>query len=245
MQKICFFYKREVPDFGADFLYLKLGRRERIDNSNDYNVIFEADLPINLSEYNEHLMDYSGLYALHMNKLINEKHMLIIHYDTMILDKEWLKKIEKAVRKDSVVFCDRPVDRDITSEVSLWVYKNIDKAFLRFKGKSFLDCIKQNNVSNMVLTSQFACSADTFSTLMEFMLPLYGCLDELQMIGFKFAHLLERSLGLFFSAQGYVKVPVIRDSQSTKYRNGRRIKLDFPVLTRCIKDNASAFSEVL
>jgi len=84
MQKICFFYKPEVPDFGKEFTYMKLGKKEDVFNPNSYSVIFEADLPGNLSRYNEHFLDYSGLYALYKNKLINEEHMLLIHYDTQI-----------------------------------------------------------------------------------------------------------------------------------------------------------------
>src|SRR3989338_10597558 len=88
LQKICFFYKPEVPDFGKEFTYLKLGKKENIFNPNNYSVIFESDLTYNLSKYNEYFMDYSGLYALYKNNLIKEDYMLLIHYDTQILHKK-------------------------------------------------------------------------------------------------------------------------------------------------------------
>jgi len=219
LQKICFFYLPEVPDFGRDFTYLKLGKKEEISNPNDYPVIFEADLPENLSKYNEHLLDYSGLYALYKNNLVTEDHMLLIHYDAHILHKKWVEIITGCLHKNNVVFSTWPV-ATVTNEVGEWLYSRIDNIFLETYKHSFFPYLKTRNITTLPNSSQFACSCDTFNSLMKYLLPLYEYILNCQDISFLYAHLLERGWGLFFALHKYKLVPVTKDShnQSANYR---------------------------
>ena len=137
LQKICFFYLPQVPNFGERFTYVKLGKKETVVNPNNYEIIFESDLPINLSDYNRCLLDYSGLYALYKNDMIKEEHMLLIHYDTQILHREWINIIRHFAKKGNVVFSEWPIDKE-RSEVARWVYKRIDDIFLATHGQTFL-----------------------------------------------------------------------------------------------------------
>ena len=243
MQKICFFYKPEVPDFGGDFTYIKLGRKEDVSNPNSYSVIFEADLPDNLSKYNEYFLDYSGLYALYKNNLIKEDYVLLIHYDTQILHKKWIEIIKARVRKNNVVFSSWAID-DERSEVARWVYNRIDDIFLSTHEQSFLAFLKKNEFDKVPNSSQFACSRVTFHELMEFLLPIYEYILSGKDLSFKYAHLLERAWGLFFALEGYETVPVIRDSHSQAGNYDSSV-IDVPILTTALEENASKFSEVL
>ena len=243
MQKICFFYKPEVPDFGKKFTYIKLGKKEDVFNPNSYSVIFEADLPDNLSKYNEHFLDYSGLYALYKNNLIKEDHLLLIHYDTQILHKKWIEIIKARVRKNNVVFSTLAIDDEI-SEVARWVYNRIDDIFLATHEQSFLSFLKKNEFDKVPNSSQFACSRETFHSLMEFLLPIYEYILNGNDLSFKYAHLLERAWGLFFALEGYETEPVIRDSHSQAGNYDSNV-IDVPILTTALEKNASKFSEVL
>ena len=216
LQKICFFYLPEVPDFGPDFTYLKLGKKENIFNPNNHLVIFEADLEYNLSQYNKYFLDYSGLYALYKNNLVEEDYILLIHYDTQILHKKWIEIISARVRKNNIVFADWSIDNE-RSEVCRWIYSQIDNIFLNTHNDTFLSFLKKNNVHKLPTTSQFACSKENFYQLMGFLLPIYEYILSKEDLSFRYAHLLERAWGLFFALKGYEKVAVVRDSHNQSY----------------------------
>ena len=213
VQKFCFFYKPEVPDFGKEFTYLKLGKKEEIANPNRYSVIFEADLPDNLSKYNKHLLDYSGLYALYRNNLVKKDYMLLIHYDTQILHKKWIEIITGCLRKNNVVFSTWPIGV-ATNEVGKWLYPRIDDVFLISHKHTFFSYLETKNITILPNTSQFSCSRDTFNSLMKYLLPLYEYTLKCKDISFLYAHLLERGWGLFFALEKYKTVAVIKDSHS-------------------------------
>lgn len=243
LQKICFFYLPEVPDFGPDFTYIKLGKKENISNPNNYSVIFEADLPDNLSRYNEHFFDYSGLYALYKNNLIKEDYMLLIHYDTQILNKKWIEIIKARVRKNNVVFADWAIDNE-RSEISRWIYKRIDNVFINTHDESFLSLLKKNDICKIAQTSQFACSRKVFYRLMDFLMPLYEYVLHRKDLSFRYAHLMERAWGLFFAMEKYERVPVVKDSHNESKNYGENI-IDIPILTTALEQNANSFSELL
>jgi hypothetical protein len=243
MQKICFFYKPEVPDFGKEFTYIKLGKKENIQNAKRHNVIFEADLRENLSKYNEYLMDYSGLYALYENNLIKEKHMLVIHYDTDILDNKWMQIIEKSVKSGSVVFYDYSIDKDAGTEIAKWVYNKIDDIFILAHNKTYLSILKKEKITKLPMSSQFACSRDTFLKLMKFLLPIYEVIMRQPDISFKYAHLLERSWSIFFAKEGYIVKPVIEDQHLCSESYGKTEML--PLLSLALSKNVKKFSEIL
>lgn len=243
LQKICFFYKPAVPDFGMEFTYLKLGKKENIFNPNNYSVIFEADLPDNLSKYNEYFLDYSGLYALYKNNLIREDYMLLIHYDTQILHKKWIEIISARVRKNNIVFSNWPIDNE-RSEVAQWIYSRIDDVFIATHGQYFLSILKKNKLHEIPNTSQFACSRETFYKLMEFLVPIYNYILSGKELSFKYAHLLERAWGLFFALERCKTVSVIKDSHSQAGNYDSRV-ISVPILTTALEKKASKFSEVL
>lgn len=243
IQKICFFYKPEVPDFGIGFTYIKLGKKENILNPNSYAVIFEADLPYNLSKYNECFLDYSGLYALYKNNLIKEEYMLLIHYDTQILHKNWIEIIKALVRKNNVVFSNWAIDNE-RSEVAQWIYRRIDDVFIATHGQYYLSILKKNKFHEIPNTSQFACSRETFYKLMEFLLPIYEHILSGKELSFKYAHLLERAWGLFFALERYKTVPVIKDSHSQSGNYDGRV-IGVPILTTALEKKVDKFSEIL
>ena len=213
LQKFCFFYKPEVPDFGKDFHYLKLGKKENIFNPLNYNVIFEADLPVNLSQYNEFLLDYSGIYALIQNNLIKKKYILIIHYDTLILHQRWLEIIMSKLKKNNVIFSTWPIG-GVGNDIGKWIYSRIDDVFLASHQKPFSSYIKKYKINRLPNTSQFACCQETFDALGRFLLPIYNYILKQNDISFLYAHLLERAWGLFFAIETYKTVPVIKDSHN-------------------------------
>ncbi len=137
MQRFCFFYLPQVPDFGSEFVYLKLGKKEPIANPCGHTVVFEADLPENLSDLNAYLMDYTGLYALYKNGLVTAERVLVIHYDTQILHKAWDRVVQGAACSSDVVFSTWAIDKE-RAEVCEWVYKRIDDVFLEVHGRTFL-----------------------------------------------------------------------------------------------------------
>lgn len=243
IQKICFFYLPEVPDFGRKFTYFKLGKKEKLINPEKYSIIFEEDLQINLSSYNEFFMDYSGLYALYMNNLINEKFVILIHYDTKIRHKKWLEIIEAQVKKHNIVYSTWEVDEE-NSEVAKWVYNKIDKVFLSTHDKTFLSYLKENGFKKLPNSSQFACSKDTFLKLMEFLMPIYDYILKENELTFQYAHLLERAWGLFFSLTNYKVVGVIEDSHSQSYKYAPNV-IKKPLLTTAIEKNVSSFSDII
>ena len=243
LQKICFFYLPEVPDFGPDFTYLKLGKKENIFNPNNHLVIFEADLEYNLSQYNKYFLDYSGLYALYKNNLVEEDYILLIHYDTQILHKKWIEIISARVRKNNIVFADWAIDNE-RSEVCRWIYSQIDNIFLNTHNDTFLSFLKKNNVHKLPTTSQFACSKENFYQLMGFLLPIYEYILSKEDLSFRYAHLLERAWGLFFALKGYEKVAVVRDSHNQSDSYGETV-IDIPILTTALQRDVNKFSEIL
>ncbi len=62
--KFCFFYQKTVPEIGHDFTYVKLGKKECLEHSENKKVIFETDCEDNIVESNPWLWDYTGLYML-------------------------------------------------------------------------------------------------------------------------------------------------------------------------------------
>lgn len=247
LQKICFFYKPEVPDFGEEFTYVKLGKKENISNPNSYSIIFEADLPNNLSRYNEYFYDYSGLYALYKNNLVKEEYMLLIHYDTQILHKKWIEIIKAYVRKNNVIFSNRALD-DERAVICKWIYKRIDSIFLKTHKKTFLSLLKTNKIYEIPNSSQFACRRETFHKLMDFLLPMYEHILSEKDLSFKYAHLMERAWGLFFAMEGYKKVAVIKDSHNESKSYGEHQidqLIDIPILTTALEKNVNKFSEIL
>lgn len=243
LEKICFFYKPEVPDFGKEFIYIKLGKKENIINPNGFSVIFEADLPDNISEYNEYFLDYSGLYALYKNNLIKEDYMLLIHYDTKILHKKWIEIINACVRKNNIVFSTWPIDNE-RSEVAKWIYNRIDSVFLKTHKETFLSLLKKHKISKIPNSSQFACSKERFNELMGFLLPIYEHILNENDISFKYAHLLERAWGIFFALKGYKTVSVIKDSHS-QARNYDSEVINIPIMTVALEKNVKTFQEIL
>ena len=243
LQKICFFYLPKIPNFGPDFTYLKLGKKENIFNPNGHEVIFEADLPDNLSKYNKYFLDYSGLYALYKNNLIKEDDLLLIHYDTQILHEKWIEIINALVRKNNVIFSDWEIDRE-SSEVAKWIYNRIDEIFLETHKNTFLSFLGINKFYKLPNTSQFACSRETFYRLMEFLLPIYEYILSSNDLSFKYAHLLERAWGLFFALEGYETMAVIKDSHSQSGNYDPSV-IDVPILTTALEKNANSFSEIL
>jgi len=222
---------------------VKLGKKETVVNPNNYEIIFESDLPINLSDYNRCLLDYSGLYALYKNDMIKEEHMLLIHYDTQILHREWINIIRHFAKKGNVVFSEWPIDKE-RSEVARWVYKRIDDIFLATHGQTFLSFLKDNGIHELPNTSQFACRRETFYKLMEFLMPIYEYILAQQDLSFRYAHLLERAWGLFFALEGYKIQSVIKDSHS-QAGNYESDVVDIPLLTTALKGGAKKFSDVL
>lgn len=243
LQKFCFFYLPEVPDFGSDFTYLKLGNKEKISNPKNYFVIFEADLEDNISKYNKYLFDYSGLYALYKNSLIKEDYLLLIHYDTQILHKKWIDIISARVRKNNVIFAEWAIDNE-RAEICKWIYSQIDNIFLSTHNDSFLSFLKKNKFYKLPTTSQFACRRANFNALMEFLLPIYEYILLKEDLSFRYAHLLERAWGLFFALNGYEKVAVIRDSHNQADCYGETV-IDIPILTTALQRNVNKFSEIL
>lgn len=213
IQKICFFYLPSVPDFGADFTYIKLGKIEDIYNPNRYSVIYEAELPINISHLNGIFLDYSGLYALYKNGIINQKNLLLIHYDAIIKNKEWVQIIKAFLKKGDVVFSTWYA-QDSNSEVSKWLNNHIDDAFIKSGKSPYNEIISDLKLIRIPNSSQFACKTETFSALMEYLLPLYDYILAQNEKSFLYAHLLERAWGLFFAMQKYQIVPVIADAHT-------------------------------
>jgi hypothetical protein len=247
LQKICFFYKPDVPDFGTEFMYVKLGKKENIFNPNSYSIIFEADLPDNISRYNQYFFDYSGLYALYKNNLIQEDYVLLIHYDTQIRHKQWIDIIKARVRKNNVVFSDWAID-DERAEICRWIYKRIDTIFLKTHKETFLSLLKMHNIFKIPNSSQFACRRETFHELMEYLSPIYEYILSEKDFSFKYAHLLERAWGLFFALERYQKVAVIADSHSQSKAYGENYDdqlIDMPILTTALERNVASFSEIL
>jgi hypothetical protein len=249
LQKICFFYKPEVPNFGPDFLYLKLGKKENVSNPNSYTVVFEADLPNNLSRHNEFLFDYTGLYALYSNNLITKDHILLIHYDTHIRHPKWIEIISSCAKRNNVIFSNWAIDDD-RAEVCRWVYQRIDDVFLATHKRTFLSYLKENNrIQLLPNTSQFCCKRETFVELMNFLLPIYKYILEEEQKAVGYAHLLERSWGLFFAIKGYTLMSVINDGHSqskTDYgESARDQRIPFPLLTTALDRNVTKFSEVI
>ena len=243
LQKICFFYLPEVPDFGPDFTYLKLGKKENIFNPNNHLVIYEADLEYNLSQHNKYFLDYSGLYALYKNSLIKEDYLLLIHYDTQILHNKWIEIISARVRKNNIVFADWAIDNE-KAEICRWIYSQIDNIFLNTHHESFLSFLKKYNIHKLPITSQFACSKENFYQLMEFLLPIYEYILSKEDLSFRYAHLLERAWGLFFALKGYEKVAVVRDSHNQSDSYGETV-IDIPILTTALQRDVNKFSEIL
>lgn len=242
LQKICFFYLPEVPDFGGDFTYIKLGKKERIINPENYSVIFEADLSENISKHNEHFMDYSGLYALYMNDIIKKDYMMVIHYDTQIRHEKWLEIIQAKVKNSNVIYSTWDIDRE-HSEVAKWVYCHIDKVFLSTHHRTFLSFLKENGFHRLPNSSQFACRKETFVKLMQFLMPIYEYILAEKKLTFKYAHLLERAWGLFFALENYKIVSVIRDTHSQSFSDPSNVII-IPLLTTAINKKVETFSEL-
>lgn len=241
VQKICFFYLQNVPDFGKDFLYFKLGKKEELINPKNYSIIYEADLPINLSKYNEYLLDYSGLYALYANNIVTKDYLLLIHYDTKIKHKKWIEIICERVRHNNIVFSTWPI-KEKMNEVEKWVYCRINDLFTAAYNKSFDEYLNEKKIFVMPNTSQFACKRDTFYSLMNFLYPLYDQILKLNDKTFLYAHLLEKAWGLYFALTKYKTVPVIMDShtQEKNYVKKAEIinkenspKLESKEITKC------------
>jgi len=224
IQKICFFYLPDVPDFGKEFIYIKLGKKEGVNNPKQYFIIYEADLPHNLSKYNEYLLDYSGLYALYKNNLITKDYLLLIHYDTKILHKRWIEIISERVRNNNVVFSTWPIKGKM-SDVEKWIDKKINDVFINTYNKSFDEFLKEKNIAILPNSSQFACTKDTFCSLMHFLLPLYDYILNVNDKTFLYAHLLERAWGLYFSINKYKTVPVIIDSHTQEANYEKKAKM--------------------
>ena len=244
IDKVCFFYLPDVPDFGKEFTYIKLGKKEDISNPNGYSVIFEAELPYNLSKYNEYFMDYSGLYALYKNNLVKQDYLLLIHYDTKILHKKWVEIIKSRVTKYNVVFSTWPIDKE-RAEICKWVYERIDNMFLQTHKKTFLSFLKANKLDKIPNSSQFACHREMFLRLMEFLMPMYDYILTRTDLSYRYAHVLERAWGLFFALEGYKKVSVIKDShtQDNSKRYAQNV-IDFPILSTALEQNVTTFLEL-
>lgn len=213
IQKVCFFYLPEVPDFGNEFLYLKLGKKEEIRNTHNYNVIFEADLPDNVADLNSIFLDYSGLYALYRNNLITEDYLLLIHYDTKILHNKWKEIIKANVYKHNIVFSTWPIKKN-PNEVGKWVNKRIQSAFWETHKKDFYSILQERNITVLPNSSQFACKKKVFYSLMDFLFPFYEYIKKRDDISFLYAHLMEKAWGTYFALHGYKTFAVIKDSHN-------------------------------
>lgn len=241
--RVCFFYLPEVPDFGPDFLYFKLGKKETIENPHGYEILFESDMAMNISANNRQLMDYTGLYALRLNNIVATKYMLLIHYDTEILKAYWRPVIETAVRRKSVVFSTWGIDQE-RSDISRWVYERIDDAFCAVKGRTFLSYFREYGLTRLPNSSQFACETTTFHRLMEFLEPFYSLVLADPNLNWRHAHLLERAWGLFFAIDGYRAMRVIKDRHS-QAGDDQHASIETGVLSRALAMSASKFADVL
>lgn len=242
MQKICFFHLNDVPDFGNVFTYFRLGNKETINNPNNYRIIYESDLKYNLANLNDIFRDYSGLYALHKNHIINDD-CLIIHYDTKLHTDNWLEIISKNIDKN-VIFQEADIDLDInSSDLSHWIYMNIDEILLKSHGKTFLTFLKEYNIKKIPFTSQFACTKKSFDQLMEFLLPIYDYILSTEMT-YRHAHVLERCWGLFLAIQGYTLKRVIEDSHLSKESYGKLYHTKVPILSIALEQSASSFHDL-
>lgn len=87
----------------SDYKYLFLGMKPVDKLSHLRNkVIVARELKDNI-EYDKCLFDYTGWYALVKNNLINNSHVIIVHYDCLLY-KNFEKEIEKAFRENKNYF---------------------------------------------------------------------------------------------------------------------------------------------
>ena len=87
----------------SNYRYLFLGAKpvDKLTGIKD-KVIVARELADNI-EKDKCLFDYTGWYALAKNNLINDEHVIIVHYDCLLY-KNFEKEIEKAFKKNPDYF---------------------------------------------------------------------------------------------------------------------------------------------
>lgn len=87
----------------SDYQYLFLGVKpvDKLDSLRN-KVIVARELQDNI-EHDKCLFDYTGWYALVKNNLINNEHLIVVHYDCLLY-KNFEKEIKKAFKKNPNYF---------------------------------------------------------------------------------------------------------------------------------------------
>ncbi len=224
--KFCFFYKNELPDFGDDFIYIKLGKKEKLDNNKNYKIIFETDCRDNISSSNPWLWDYTGLYLLYKNNLVTKKNILVLHYDA-VLEKNWEEKLSRFDGRLGV-FGELTLKEWVcfNKPVNVLPFIEIDEIFNKIFGKSFWKIVRDSKIELVAGFSQFLATKNVFNKMMGFLIPVIDYIKNKKPSIAYYAHLMEICWALFCALEGYQLLPFCKHEVSSSHLYGRDLCFD-------------------
>lgn len=223
IDKFCFFYKTSVPEIGDDFTYVKLGKKETLEQSENKKIIFEADYKDNIIAANPWLWDYTGLYLLYKNNLVSKKNILVLHYDAYPED-DWRKKLD-SFSGELGVFGETKISEWLcyNKPVNILPFIEINDIFLSVFKVSYWSIIESMKIKKIAGFSQFVSTYQVWQEMMEFLIPLIDFVKNKQPSIAYYAHLLEICWGTFCARRNYELLDFCSNEVSSSHLYGQDI----------------------